>query len=143
MARKKYTKWEPPSSTPLIDSWDNPYKDLIDDVDLSRPMFISLNYLSEELARVADIPFTDAKELLRIFGAIVHEHLVAGRQVVIPFVGKLTVKHAMARICRNPYNGEPVYVADRWRVSFTPYRFLRSGVRNAGERHFVRGCKAD
>lgn len=116
---------------------------LHDDVDLRTPSAIDVEHLGRELSAAMDLSVMDAKETLRVLGSILYAHLVAGRRVMIPFVGRLTIKHSASRNVMNFKTGERKMSPERWRISFHPFPQLRQGVRDAGDRYFARNRKAD
>lgn len=57
---------------------------------------------------------------------IVADMISIGEDIVIPGIGKLSVKDTAARTARNPRTGEPVHVPEGRRISFKPAASLKA-----------------
>ena len=70
----------------------------------------------------------EAKEFYSSFCALVQESLKAGYKLLLPGLGKLQVKKSAARMGINPLTREPIQIAARKRVRFTPAKALKVAV---------------
>ena len=107
-----------------------------DDVDINANPFVTTRHMAQELASAMDIPVVEAYDLIKMFGSIMADHLLAGRTVPIPSVGRIRVKETLARDVYSPATGKRVFAPSRWKVSFKVSTNLKMGVRNAGQRYF-------
>ena len=67
---------------------------------------VSTKELAKELAAAADISPGDAYEVIKFTCELVAAHLIAGRSVVLPKLGRFVIRSMPSRVVRNPRTGE-------------------------------------
>ena len=60
------------------------------------------------------------------------ECLAEGREVILPAIGKLTVKEKKARMGRNPQTGEAIEIAARKVPVFSPAKAIKDAANGSG-----------
>ncbi len=70
----------------------------------------------------------EAKEFYVAFCGLIQESLKAGYKLLLPGLGKLQVKKSAARMGINPATREPIQIAAKKRVRFTPAKVLKEAV---------------
>ena len=66
----------------------------------------------------------DTADFVDSLGHLARECLAEGREVILPAIGKLTVKEKKARMGRNPQTGEAIEIAARKVPVFSPAKAL-------------------
>ena len=67
----------------------------------------------------------DTTAFIDALGELAQEALTAGREVVLPGIGKLAVKEKAARAGRNPKTGQAIEIAARKVPLFTAAKILK------------------
>lgn len=87
--------------------------------------------LVRKLSDLAHIKRGDAETIIDTLGTIVTEALVAGDDITLPGVGKLSVVQKAARTGRNPATGEEVKIAARRAPKFSAAKALKDALNAA------------
>ena len=67
----------------------------------------------------------DTADFVDSLGDIARETLAEGREVLLPAIGRLTVKEKQARMGRNPQTGVAIEIAARKVVAFSPAKAIK------------------
>jgi len=74
----------------------------------------------------------DAAAFIDALGDVAREALAAGREMVLPGIGKLAVKERAARAGRNPQTGAAIEIAARKIPAFTVAKILKDAAAKNG-----------
>ena len=85
---------------------------------------MNTNELARELAAKHDVSQAKARDIVTGLLDGVVAAIARGEEVLLPGLGKFTVKDTAARTGRNPRTGEPMEIAAGRKVSFTPAKAL-------------------
>ncbi|MDO8934210.1 MAG: HU family DNA-binding protein [Rhodocyclaceae bacterium] len=86
---------------------------------------------SELIAKVADaanVSKANAEEIVKALGEIATDALVAGEDVTLPSLGKLSVATRAAREGRNPATGAPLKIAAKRAPKFSAAKALKDAL---------------
>lgn len=86
---------------------------------------------SELVAKVATangLSKKQAEEMIDSIGAVVTDALLAGDEVTLPGIGKLSVVQRAARTGRNPKTGEEVKIAAKRAPKFSAAKALKDAL---------------
>jgi len=83
------------------------------------------NELIDVLSERTGLPKKDTAAYLDALGGLAQEAMTAGQEVVLPGIGKLTVKEKAARTGRNPQTGAAIEIAARKAPVFTAAKILK------------------
>lgn len=89
---------------------------------------MSISKLVDDLSVRLGKNKTDTRAILDTLGETVAKNLGSGEEVTLPGVGKLKTKAKPAREGRNPKTGEPVQIAAKTVIKFTPASALNTAV---------------
>lgn len=70
----------------------------------------------------------DTQSFVDALGDLTGETLAQGGEVLLPTIGKLSVKEKSARTGRNPQTGEPIEIQARKSPAFTALKALKDAV---------------
>jgi len=82
----------------------------------------------EALAERTQQSKIDTEAFIDALGDCIRESLAKGNEVVLPGIGKLTVKEKQARTGRNPATGEPIQIAAKKPPAFSAAKALKDAV---------------
>ena len=81
--------------------------------------------LVKAVSEKSSLPQTQVESVLKGLGAVAHECLGAGGEVVLPGIGKLSVATRAARTGRNPRTGEALNIAAKKVPHFSAAKALK------------------
>lgn len=84
--------------------------------------------LIAKVAEAAKVSKANADEIIKALGEVATAALVAGDDVTLPSLGKLSVATRAAREGRNPATGEPLKIAAKIAAKFSPAKALKDAL---------------
>lgn len=84
--------------------------------------------LIAKVAEAADVSKANAEEVIKALGEIATDALVAGEDVTLPSLGKLSVTTRAARDGRNPATGETIKIAAKRAPKFGAAKALKDAL---------------
>ena len=84
--------------------------------------------LIDALAERTQQPKKDAEAFIDALAVSLRDTLAQGQEVVLPGIGKFTVKEKPARTGRNPATGETIQIAARKAPAFSVAKVLKDAV---------------
>ena len=84
--------------------------------------------LIDALAERTQQPKKDAEAFIDALAVSLRDTLAQGQEVVLPGIGKFTVKEKPARTGRNPATGETIQIAARKAPAFSVAKVIKDAV---------------
>mgnify|MGYP001576664986 CR=1 FL=1 len=84
--------------------------------------------LVAKIAGINSLSKKQAEEMIDSVGAVVTDALLAGDEVTLPGIGKLSAVQRAARIGRNPQTGEEVKIAAKRAPKFSAAKALKDAL---------------
>ncbi|RYG57005.1 HU family DNA-binding protein [bacterium] len=81
--------------------------------------------LATEIAVQTELPVSSVEAVLKTYEALIAQHLEAGGEIRLPGFGTFKTTDRAERTARNPRTGEPLTIAARSVVRFTPGKSLK------------------
>jgi len=72
----------------------------------------------------------DSVAFIDALGELAQEAMMAGQEIILPGIGKLTVKAKAARTGRNPQTGAAIEIAARKTPAFSAAKILKDAAAN-------------